>query len=149
MYHHGLALTFLEVLDIAAREGNPNLVDFGGGDGRARSVVFLFTLSDVTHPGSSGESDGDYEDMCSEKPSQDSRNTYLRAVVVIVDNRKLKFKRFPVFRKTPRGHVVKRLRQGPEYCLACAFTTTAIIPNPDTYVTCRVCTNRVTISSLF
>lgn len=51
--------TLLEVLDIAAREGNTDLVDLGSGDGGTRSVVLLFTLSDVTHPWSSGESDGD------------------------------------------------------------------------------------------
>ena len=45
-----LLLTLLEVLDVAAREGNPNLVDLGRRDGGTRGIVFLFTLSDVTHP---------------------------------------------------------------------------------------------------
>ena len=43
--------TLLQVLDIAAREGDTDLVDFGGGDGGAGSVVLLFTLGDVAHPG--------------------------------------------------------------------------------------------------
>jgi hypothetical protein len=36
-------------------------VDLGSGDGSTRGVIFFFTLSDVTHPESSGESDGDCE----------------------------------------------------------------------------------------
>lgn len=40
-------------------------MDLGSRDGGARGVVFLFTLSDVTHPGSFGESDGDCEDKVS------------------------------------------------------------------------------------
>ena len=43
--------TLLQVLDIAARERDTHLVDFGGGDGGAGSVVLLFTLGDVAHPG--------------------------------------------------------------------------------------------------
>ena len=46
------ALTFLQVLDVAARERDADLVGFGGGDGGAGRVVLLFTLGDVTHPGS-------------------------------------------------------------------------------------------------
>ena len=48
----------LQVLDIAAGEGDPDFVDFGSGDGGAGSVVFFFTLSDVTH-GCFDESEGD------------------------------------------------------------------------------------------
>ena len=51
--------TLLEVLYVAARERDTDLVDLGSRDGRTRGVVFLFTLSDVTHPCCSGESDGD------------------------------------------------------------------------------------------
>ena len=51
--------TLLEVLDVAARERDTDLVDLGRGDGGTRGVVFLFTLSDVTHPCCLGESDGD------------------------------------------------------------------------------------------
>ena len=43
--------TLLQVLDIAAREGDTDLVDFGGGHRGTGRVVLLFTLSDVTHPG--------------------------------------------------------------------------------------------------
>lgn len=34
-------------------------MDLGRGDGGTRGIVFLFTLSDVTHPGLFGESEGD------------------------------------------------------------------------------------------
>ena len=57
--HYKTLRTLLEVLDVAARERDTDLVDLGSGDGGTRGVVFLFTLSDVTHPWSSGESDGD------------------------------------------------------------------------------------------
>jgi len=40
----------LQVLDIAARERDTDFVDLGLGHRCARGVVFLFTLSDVTHP---------------------------------------------------------------------------------------------------
>lgn len=43
------APTFLQVLDVAAREGNPDFVDLGTGNGGTSGIVFLFTLSDVTH----------------------------------------------------------------------------------------------------
>lgn len=42
-------LTLLQVLDVAAREGNPDFVDLGTGDGGTSSIVFLFAFSDVTH----------------------------------------------------------------------------------------------------
>ena len=42
--------TLLEVLDVAARERDTDFVDLGGGHGGTGRVVFLFTLSDVTHP---------------------------------------------------------------------------------------------------
>ena len=42
--------TLLEVLDVAARERDADFVDLGGGHGGTGRVVFLFTLSDVTHP---------------------------------------------------------------------------------------------------
>ena len=45
-----LVRTLLQVLDIAARQRDTDFVDLGGGDGRASSIVLLFTLSDVTHP---------------------------------------------------------------------------------------------------
>ena len=48
-------LTLLEVLDVAARERDADFVDLGGGHGGTGRVVFLFTLSDVTHPGDSGD----------------------------------------------------------------------------------------------
>lgn len=38
---------FLQVLDVAARQGNANFVDFGSGDGAC--CVILLVLSDVTH----------------------------------------------------------------------------------------------------
>ena len=43
--------TLLKVLHVGAGQRDADLVDFGGGDGRAGRIVFLFTLSDVTHPG--------------------------------------------------------------------------------------------------
>ena len=43
--------TLLEVLDVAARERDADFVDLRGGHGCTSRVVFLFTLSDVTHPG--------------------------------------------------------------------------------------------------
>ena len=42
--------TLLKVLHVGACQRDADLVDFGGGDGRAGRIVFLFTLSDVTHP---------------------------------------------------------------------------------------------------
>ena len=42
--------TLLEVLDIAARERDTDFMNLGGGHRGAGGVVFLFTLSDVTHP---------------------------------------------------------------------------------------------------
>ena len=42
--------TLLKVLDIAARERDTDFVDLGGGHRGTGRVVFLFTLSDVTHP---------------------------------------------------------------------------------------------------
>lgn len=51
--------TLLKVLDVAARERDADFVDLGRGDGGTRGIVFLFTLSDVTHPGWFGESEGD------------------------------------------------------------------------------------------
>lgn len=42
-------LTFLQVLDIATRKSNPDFVDFGAGHGGTSCIVFLFSLSDVTH----------------------------------------------------------------------------------------------------
>ena len=42
--------TLLAVLDVAARERDADFVDLGGGHGGTGRVVFLFTLSDVTHP---------------------------------------------------------------------------------------------------
>ena len=48
--------TLLKVLDVAARERDADFVDLGGGHGGTGRVVFLFTLSDVTHPGSLLES---------------------------------------------------------------------------------------------
>ena len=41
--------TLLEVLDVAAGEGDPDLVDFSTGHWGTGSVVFLFTFGDVTH----------------------------------------------------------------------------------------------------
>ena len=53
--------TLLEVLDVAARERDTDLVQLRRGDGRTRCVVFLFTLSDVTHPSLMSRTDrGDY-----------------------------------------------------------------------------------------
>src|SRR6266568_7350307 len=48
-------LTFLQVLHVAAREGDANFVDFGGGNG-SRSIIVLLSFGDVTHV---FESDGD------------------------------------------------------------------------------------------
>ena len=53
--------TLLEVLDVAARERDADFVDLRGGHGGAGRVVFLFTLSDVTHPGTMSRIDrGDF-----------------------------------------------------------------------------------------
>ena len=41
--------TLLEVLDVAAGEGDPDFVDFGTGHWGTGCVVFLFTFGDVTH----------------------------------------------------------------------------------------------------
>ena len=46
--------TLFKVLDVAACEGDADLVEFGGGHG-ADSIVFFFALSDVTHVGDSGD----------------------------------------------------------------------------------------------
>ena len=43
-------LTLLEVADVAGRQRDANLVQLRAGDS-ARGIVFLFTFSDVTHPG--------------------------------------------------------------------------------------------------
>ncbi len=43
--------TLLEVLDVAASERDTDFVDLGGGHRGTGRVVLLFTLSDVTHPG--------------------------------------------------------------------------------------------------
>ena len=48
---NGMRRTLLEVLDVAARERDTDFVDLGGGHGGTGRIVFLFTLSDVTHPG--------------------------------------------------------------------------------------------------
>jgi len=40
---------FFQVLDVAAGEGNPDLVDFCSRYGCTCSVVFFFSFSDVTH----------------------------------------------------------------------------------------------------
>lgn len=42
-------LTFLQVRDVAARQGNANFVNFGGGGRGASGVVFLISFGDVTH----------------------------------------------------------------------------------------------------
>lgn len=44
------ARTLLEVLDVAARERDADFVDLRGGHGGTGRIVFLLTLSDVTHP---------------------------------------------------------------------------------------------------
>ena len=41
--------TFFQVANITAGEGDPDLVDLGWGNGCACSVVFFFTLRDITH----------------------------------------------------------------------------------------------------
>jgi len=40
----------LKALHVPARKSNANLVDLGRWDRCTRSVILLFTLSDVTHP---------------------------------------------------------------------------------------------------
>ena len=46
--------TLFKVLDVAAREGDADFVEFCGGHG-AGSIVFFFALSDVTHIEDSGD----------------------------------------------------------------------------------------------
>jgi hypothetical protein len=43
--------TLFEVLDVAAGEGDPDFVDFCARHWGTCSVVFFFSLSDVTHFG--------------------------------------------------------------------------------------------------
>ena len=52
-------LTLLQTLDIAAGERDPNFMSRGRSDWGPGSIVFLFTLGDVTHPCIFGESEGD------------------------------------------------------------------------------------------
>ena len=47
---NGMRRTLLEVLDVAARERDTDFVDLGLGHRGASGIVFLFSLSDVTHP---------------------------------------------------------------------------------------------------
>jgi hypothetical protein len=54
-----LVRTLLKVLDVARGEGDADLMDLGSGDGSARRVVLLFTLSDVTHLDVQRGSEGD------------------------------------------------------------------------------------------
>ena len=75
-------LTLLEVLDVAARERDADFVDLGGGHGGTSRVVFLISLSDVTHPGSLLESQKvtEREGECElGKESGEERPTCLRA----------------------------------------------------------------------
>jgi hypothetical protein len=51
--------TLLEVLDVATGQGDPNFVDFGGRNGCASGIVFLFSFGDVTHCELANESEGD------------------------------------------------------------------------------------------
>jgi hypothetical protein len=51
--------TLLKVLDVAAGEGDPDFVNLCAGHGGTCGVVFLFSLSDVTHCCISDESEGD------------------------------------------------------------------------------------------
>lgn len=44
-----MTLTLFEVLDVAAGQSNPDLVNFGRRHGGAGSIVFLFSFGDVTH----------------------------------------------------------------------------------------------------
>lgn len=68
--------TLLQVLDVAARERDADFVDFGLGHRGTRSIVFFFTLSDVTHPVFVGESDGDCKRcFVSEKWSLQTKRT--------------------------------------------------------------------------
>jgi len=40
---------FFEVLDISRRQGDPDFMDLGWWKGSAGGIVFLISLSDVTH----------------------------------------------------------------------------------------------------
>lgn len=42
-------LTLFKVLDVAAGEGDADLVDFGSRNGGTCSIVFFFSFGDVTH----------------------------------------------------------------------------------------------------
>lgn len=44
-----MTLTLFEVLDVAAGQSDPDLVDFGRRHWGAGSIVFLFSFGDVTH----------------------------------------------------------------------------------------------------
>jgi len=50
--------TLFEVLDIATSEGDANFMEFCGGQGSLRCVVFLFAFSDVTHCRDRGDCNG-------------------------------------------------------------------------------------------
>ena len=45
----GTRRTLLQVGNVAASERDADFVDFGAGHGGTSSVIFFFTLSDVTH----------------------------------------------------------------------------------------------------
>lgn len=49
--------TFFEIPDIPGSQGDPDFVDFGWWKGGASGIVFLVSLSDVTH--GDIESEGD------------------------------------------------------------------------------------------
>ena len=41
--------TFFKILDVPRGQGNPDFVDLGRWKGSAGGIVFLVSLSDVTH----------------------------------------------------------------------------------------------------
>lgn len=43
--------TFFKILNIPRGQGDPDFVDLGGWKGSASGIVFLISLSDVTHDG--------------------------------------------------------------------------------------------------
>lgn len=49
----------LQVLDVAAGEGDPDFVDFGSWNGCTCGIVFFFSFGDVTHFECVNESEGD------------------------------------------------------------------------------------------
>lgn len=74
------ALTLFQVLDVAARQGDADFVDFGSGDSTC-CIVFL-VLSDVTHSRlvfwRGNESEGDWRKRMNGVNSDDEEQTHLR-----------------------------------------------------------------------